>query len=1297
MKRFLLSATCAALAAAGFASVPDGYYDSLAGKYGKELKDALYEILINHEQLGYDDLWDYFYYTDVYPEEVDGKILVWDMYYDNWTNQTYYYPDNTTGLNREHCVPKSWWGSGSTTSEIEQYPAGTDLHQLYPADGSINSSKGNAPLGIVDTDDTGVYSNGVSKVGNPASGYGGGATRVFEPADQYKGDFARTYLYFVCCYQDYTWDSDYMYMFQNYSDNPLILQDWALDMLLAWHEADPVSTKEKSRNETVYDIQGNRNPFIDDPDLVSYIWGDKATAQEEYPGYVATDVTYYLAGEFNNWLGITETVNTTEITIYVNADSGDYTMLITDQYGNELLGSSALSSLSTITIDGTSYYYYTVTGYSSVNVTLSDGTDSTEITGITKDSYYTYSGGDSYSQGYYTTASATFVAGTDVYTGDNISTSGYAWTLTKDNVTATCSDGIADIINYSNLYYSCYKGSTLTISSDYTISQIVLTSPSRNTSTNYCLTNLSVEEGEFVEDTSSSYAMIWTGNSNSIVFTAEALTRITSIDVTYIVPSEVDPDEINTNTITIYVSSDSEDPSSYCIYVTDEDEQAVGNTTFSELSTTTIANTSYYVYSITGYDSLNVWFSDGADTNTTSAATITGDSFFTYSGGTTYCNVEFTTATATFVAGTDVYTGDDISTSGYAWTLTKDNVTLDCTLGMADLTSTGNVKHYRIYKGYTLTVSSDYTICNVTFTSGSANSANTYGCDGLTADVGSYTFESSANTGEWTGFTSPIVFTAEEHQVRPNQIDVTYILSATATEVTDSGTDDSGDTDDSNNTTGSVTFVGGTDIIDDSGLSSSGYEWEITKTPITVNCSKGIAGTYHYDTNYYRIYTDQTLTFTADDGYVITQISMTSTSKNSSTSTSSYGLYHLSADSGTFTEDEDDDYTKIWTGEASTVVFTSDNQVRLTQIVVTYAVSDTGTDGNTDDTDDSGSTDSGNTDTDTGGTTYTETTVTFSYTDGDLYSGEGISTGNTGYTFSLTKEDVTLAFTRSKGDNTENTSLSAYKVYNNGTVTVTANGYTITTIVLTSSSKNSSSSNSLANITVDDDMLTYENESDYYKTWSGEDTEVVFTASGATNIVSFKVTYLVPVTTTSAAAKSRRSAAVKSISSDYSSYAFSDQFNNLALVLSSSEYSNVSSFKIYGDDGTKYGYANSVDYKTKYAFTKGAATATISTEPSNDYLVFLITKVSDEDDTITVMVCDASESDIETGITNITDDEGTEIHIIALGGQISVIGSNDVAVYNLAGNLISRSNTTVAPNGVYIVRAGNTVSKVMLR
>ncbi len=53
------------------------------------------------------------------------------------------------------------------------------------------------------------------------------------------------------------------------------MQQWAIDLLLKWHRDDPVSQKEQNRNEQVYLIQANRNPYIDYPDLVEYIWGNK--------------------------------------------------------------------------------------------------------------------------------------------------------------------------------------------------------------------------------------------------------------------------------------------------------------------------------------------------------------------------------------------------------------------------------------------------------------------------------------------------------------------------------------------------------------------------------------------------------------------------------------------------------------------------------------------------------------------------------------------------------------------------------------------------------------------------------------------------------------------------------------------------------------------------------------------------------------------------------------------------------------------------------------------------------------
>ncbi len=245
------------LAAAAFsvsAEVPTAYYSRLDGKSGEELKTTAFQIINPHSTISsYSDLPQYFMRTDLYPETMQW----WDMYSD-----IPLYAPSFKGLNREHAFPKSWWGGSTDT------PAYIDLNHLYPSEARANQAKSNYPLGVVQT---AKFDNGITTVGYAVSGQGGGAAQVFEPDDEYKGDFARTYFYMVTCYQNLTWK--YTYMVQN--NTYPTLNAWALDLLLKWHREDPVSQKEIERNETIYGIQNNRNPFIDFPDLAEYIWGDK--------------------------------------------------------------------------------------------------------------------------------------------------------------------------------------------------------------------------------------------------------------------------------------------------------------------------------------------------------------------------------------------------------------------------------------------------------------------------------------------------------------------------------------------------------------------------------------------------------------------------------------------------------------------------------------------------------------------------------------------------------------------------------------------------------------------------------------------------------------------------------------------------------------------------------------------------------------------------------------------------------------------------------------------------------------
>ncbi len=258
------------------AQAPAGYYDGAKGKCGKELKTALFQKITAHTQRSYSQLWTDFAKTDVRP---DGTI--WDMY----SNATSYSPTLDHGkdykkegdcFNREHSFPKSWFGGD------ESDPMYTDLFHLYPTDGYVNYRRGNVPFG--ETEGKTYKSAGnFSKMGqSTVQGYTG---VVFEPADEYKGDFARSYFYVVTAYEDDvpSWECE-MLAGNSYP----AFSDWALPMLLRWAADDPVSQKEIDRNNAVYGIQHNRNPYIDFPGLEQYVWGEKTTTAFDPDTYTAS-------------------------------------------------------------------------------------------------------------------------------------------------------------------------------------------------------------------------------------------------------------------------------------------------------------------------------------------------------------------------------------------------------------------------------------------------------------------------------------------------------------------------------------------------------------------------------------------------------------------------------------------------------------------------------------------------------------------------------------------------------------------------------------------------------------------------------------------------------------------------------------------------------------------------------------------------------------------------------------------------------------------------------------------------
>ncbi len=265
MKWLILPISCIFVLETTYAQPPAGYYNNAFGKKKDALKTAMKEIIRSHTERSYDDLW-----TDFKSTDNKGNNIVWDMYSDipgKTPQYIFYFGDKQCGnysgegscYNREHSFPKSWFD--------DKKPMYSDLFHLYPTDGYVNGRRSNHPFGEVGSA-TWTSSNG-SKVGS--SSFPGYSGTVFEPIDTYKGDFARTYFYMVTCYEENvsTWSSAML----NGTKYPAF-SSWAINLLLKWSRNDAVSIKEYDRNNAVYKIQKNRNPYIDFPQLAEYVWGD---------------------------------------------------------------------------------------------------------------------------------------------------------------------------------------------------------------------------------------------------------------------------------------------------------------------------------------------------------------------------------------------------------------------------------------------------------------------------------------------------------------------------------------------------------------------------------------------------------------------------------------------------------------------------------------------------------------------------------------------------------------------------------------------------------------------------------------------------------------------------------------------------------------------------------------------------------------------------------------------------------------------------------------------------------------
>jgi endonuclease I len=251
---------------------PAGYYDPALGLSGDALRDALHGIIDGHTARSYDYAWTAYTTTDVRPD--NGKV--WDIYsdipggippylYDFGVDQGGVGGQEGTGYTREHTWCKNWFGG-------EVSPMYTDLFALYPCDTHMNGTRGVYPYAETAAPQW-VSLNGSRVGGSSVPGYTG---TVFEPRDDFKGDLARVYFYFSTRYhtEDAGWPG-------GPATDGADIEPWALALYLRWNDEDPVSRKEIDRNNAVYAIQGNRNPFVDRPEFVDQVFRPAPTGVEE--------------------------------------------------------------------------------------------------------------------------------------------------------------------------------------------------------------------------------------------------------------------------------------------------------------------------------------------------------------------------------------------------------------------------------------------------------------------------------------------------------------------------------------------------------------------------------------------------------------------------------------------------------------------------------------------------------------------------------------------------------------------------------------------------------------------------------------------------------------------------------------------------------------------------------------------------------------------------------------------------------------------------------------------------------
>lgn len=363
------------------AAIPSGLYDAaesaVAAKNWSNLFSALQTASnVGFHSVGYDGLFDVYSTSDI---RADGKLKDWYSEVTNFTPTTKRcgsYKEEGDCWNREHSVPKSWWG-GSKSNQ------GCDAFIVVPTDGKVNGMRSNYPFGEVAT--ATYTSKSGCKLGS--SKLSGVSDKVFEPYDSMKGDFARLNFYAAVKWNTTSWRSgNGASTFQSSNDQAhnFGLTNYAKDLFMKWHKLDPVDDFERNRNDAVMNSsQGNRNPFLDHPEYADYLWGDGEPTPVVDPESVTVSPNNATVAYNDDSLSLTATVlpsNASQKVTWTSSDTSIATVVNGVVTAKEKAGTVTITAASvkegikgTATVTVTAPTPINVTGIEANNIEMDAG------------------------------------------------------------------------------------------------------------------------------------------------------------------------------------------------------------------------------------------------------------------------------------------------------------------------------------------------------------------------------------------------------------------------------------------------------------------------------------------------------------------------------------------------------------------------------------------------------------------------------------------------------------------------------------------------------------------------------------------------------------------------------------------------------------------------------------------------------------------------------------------------------------------------------------------------------------